>query len=603
MLFDFVDSSNYAFNPYAVPLFFTCFATVLLGIVVLFRERFSQEGILFHFTTIFIGFWLFCFGWMYSALDDRVAFWWARSAYLAVPFIPSAVYHFTVVVLHVYERYKKLVWVAWTVSIFFAVSVVATDALLVGLYRYSWGYYPRYDALSVPYLTFFFAMMVASMIRFWTEYRRAYSGSIHKRRTLLLMIAFAVLFFASFDYLAKFGLPIYPFGYVMVFLFLLISAHAIWHYRLVNLTPAFAANQILEAMPGAIFVVDSDGLISVVNRSACNMMGYSEQQLLGKSIGGFFETYSVGDMREESIVKGHALRDHIMRWRTKEGAAIDVSVSTAAIKNPYGGEGPAGVVYVALDITERKKAQEALLQKTIELARSNAETEQLQLFAYVASHDLREPLQKIVGFGDLLKLNCAKALGEKGADYLERMQNATIRMSELIEDILKFSRVTTQEERFEAVDLTSLAHEVLSDLEVRVLESKAVIDVGAMPIINADRAQMRQLFQNLIGNAIKFHKKDEPPRVWIMSRSLEGGLLEISVKDNGVGFEEKYLEKIFKPFERLHSRAEYPGSGIGLAICQKIARGHGGDITAKSSPGNGAVFTVVLPATNQRGKI
>ncbi len=234
---------------------------------------------------------------------------------------------------------------------------------------------------------------------------------------------------------------------------------------------------------------------------------------------------------------------------------------------------------------ERKQAEE-------ELKRSNQDLEQ---FAYATSHDLRDPLQKIIGFGDLLKTHYGEALGEKGRDYVERMQNSTLRMNQLIEDILTFSRVATAVETFGPVHLQEVAQEVLSNLEVKIIESRAKISVGKLPFVHADPSQMLQLFQNLVGNALKFHKKDEPPRVVIESRLVDGGFVEISVQDNGIGFDEKFLDRVFKPFERLHGRGEYGGSGIGLAICHKIVERHHGRITAKSVPGEWSIFTVTLP--------
>jgi PAS domain S-box-containing protein len=236
------------------------------------------------------------------------------------------------------------------------------------------------------------------------------------------------------------------------------------------------------------------------------------------------------------------------------------------------------------DITPQKEAEE-------ELKRSNKELEQ---FAYITSHDLRDPLQKIIGFGDLLKVHCAEGLGERGRDYIERMQHATMRMNRLIEDILTFSRAATAVEELDSVDLQGVVQEALSNLELQIVESKAKISVGKLPSVHADRVQMVQLFQNLFSNALKFRKKEDPPRVSIEGR-LTDATAEISVSDNGVGFDEKFADRIFKPFERLHARGEYGGSGIGLAICHKIVERHHGRITASSTPGRGAVFTVALP--------
>lgn len=236
------------------------------------------------------------------------------------------------------------------------------------------------------------------------------------------------------------------------------------------------------------------------------------------------------------------------------------------------------------------------------LERSNRE---LQDFAYVASHDLQEPLRKLQAFGSRLDSRYADNLPPDGRDYLDRMQSAAGRMSTLIEDLLTFSRVTSRAHDFSVVDLVQVVREVLGDLELVIEESGATVDVAPLPTIDADPTQMRQLFQNLLSNALKFRRDDEAPIICVSSELVEnpddvsnrepGSYCRISVRDNGIGFDEKYLEKIFTVFQRLHGQSAFPGSGIGLAVCRKIVERHHGAITAHSSPGNGAVFVITLP--------
>lgn len=237
-----------------------------------------------------------------------------------------------------------------------------------------------------------------------------------------------------------------------------------------------------------------------------------------------------------------------------------------------------------------------------ELNRSNRE---LQDFAFVASHDLQEPLRKIQAFGDRLKSKHGPDLNENARDYLDRMQNAAGRMHTLINDLLGFSRVTTKAQPFVPTDLNSVAREVLNDLEVRVLDNGGHVDVGDLPTIDADPLQMRQLLQNLIGNALKFHRPGVPPIIKVTGDvSANGGSeLKLTVEDNGIGFDEKYLDRIFTPFQRLHGRGEYEGTGIGLAVCRKIVERHGGVLAAKSKPGEGSAFTATLPVKQQKEKI
>lgn len=240
--------------------------------------------------------------------------------------------------------------------------------------------------------------------------------------------------------------------------------------------------------------------------------------------------------------------------------------------------------------------QEAVLRRQTEaLTRSNVDLEQ---FAYVASHDLQEPLRKIQAFSNLLITGYCDTLGAEGQDYLERMRRAAERMQLLINDLLTLSRVTRKGEPFQRVDLNAVVRAVLNDLEARIAQTGGQVELDELPTVDADPTQMRQLFQNLIGNALKFHRPNEPPRVSIVcAASGDAGatLWRIEVRDNGIGFEPKYAEQIFQPFQRLHGRDEYEGTGMGLAICRRIVDRHHGTITAEGRPFEGATIFITLP--------
>ena len=246
-----------------------------------------------------------------------------------------------------------------------------------------------------------------------------------------------------------------------------------------------------------------------------------------------------------------------------------------------------------------EEANDALEQRAQELARSNAELEQ---FASIASHDLKEPLRKVQTFTQQLSVTEADHLSEEGRDYLNRAGAAGERMQALIDDLLKFSRVATQGRPFEQVDLTAVANQAVSDLETVIAESGGSVEVGELPTVAADPLQMRQLVQNLLSNGLKFHREGVPPRVQLSGR-VRGRFAEFQVADNGIGFESRYQTRIFRVFERLHGRGAYPGTGIGLALCRKIVDRHGGTITAESTPGEGSTFTVTLPVAQPTEQI
>ncbi|HLF26006.1 MAG TPA: substrate-binding domain-containing protein [Anaerolineae bacterium] len=250
---------------------------------------------------------------------------------------------------------------------------------------------------------------------------------------------------------------------------------------------------------------------------------------------------------------------------------------------------------VTLLLLERRRTEDRLLQQAQELAHSNAELEQ---FTYIAAHDLQEPMRKIRAFGDRLNAKYGQTLDAQGRDYLERMRNAAARMQTLINDLRIYSRITTKAQPFAPVELGEVARGVLSDLESRIEQVNGRVELGWLPALEADPAQLRHLLQNLIGNALKFHRPGLPPVIKVWGAYLNGSgerRCEVRVEDNGIGFDEKYLNRIFQVFQRLHSRGQYEGTGMGLATCRKIVERHGGSITASSVPGQGATFIVTLP--------
>ena len=255
------------------------------------------------------------------------------------------------------------------------------------------------------------------------------------------------------------------------------------------------------------------------------------------------------------------------------------------------------VFFVRAVFLQVKLEEKRLEESNTELERSNRE---LQDFASIASHDLQEPLRKIQAFGD--RLSSTADLTGDGELYLDRMLSAAGRMRVLIEDLLTYSRVTTKAKPFKRVSLKRIVKEVTSDMEVRIAETGAQIKVGKLPAVEADGTQMRQLFQNLISNAIKFRKEDTPPRISIynvVDAHGDKNLVTISVADNGIGFDQKYVDRIFTIFQRLHGRNEYEGTGIGLAVVRKIAERHGGTVTAESELGKGSRFDITLPVKHK----
>ena len=340
------------------------------------------------------------------------------------------------------------------------------------------------------------------------------------------------------------------------------------------------AQHLLRTALDAILVVDARGIIRLANPAAVNIFTLPLERLQGRHLNDLMPGV------DEAILRGEQRGEHILIQT--DGGRRTVEVAIADISDSFMNERS----IILHDITERKQAEEKLQQFSAHLEHSNRE---LQDFASVAAHDLQEPLRKITAFGERLQTVSKDTMSEQAQDYLQRMRNAAERMQSLITDLLTLSRVTTRGQPFQSVDLNKIAKDVLSDLEVLIEKNGARIELQELPTIAADPMQMRQLLQNLIGNGLKF-KGEATPVVKIYATTTPGrATCQIMVADNGIGFDEKYLDRIFTAFERLHGRDAYEGTGIGLAVCRKIAERHHGSITAKSAPGMGATFIVTLP--------
>jgi two-component system sensor kinase FixL len=353
-------------------------------------------------------------------------------------------------------------------------------------------------------------------------------------------------------------------------------------------------NTILENLPSMVFVKDSKDLKFVMfNRAGEELLGISREDFIGKNDhdlfpkeeADFFTSQDQKTMQEGKLVDipEEPIQTRHQGIRTLHTKKIPVLDAAGA---------PRFLLGISEDITEQKK-QENLRVYTKALEASNKD---LQDFIFVASHDLQEPLRKIHAFGNFLDQEEAKTLSETGKDYLKRIRDASQRMSTLLSDLLDLTRITTRAKPFSRVDLNVIVQEVLSDLEIRLQETGGKVEMRELPVLDADPAQMRQLFQNLISNALKFHKPGETPLIRISSEvDKTEGICRLQVSDNGIGFDAKYAEKIFNIFQRLHGQGQYPGTGIGLAICRKVAERHGGKIQAQSEEGKGATFTITLP--------
>jgi len=365
---------------------------------------------------------------------------------------------------------------------------------------------------------------------------------------------------------------------------------------------------IEEVEDYAILLLDKEGIVQNWNRGAEKIKGYKEEEIVGKSFRVFYlpEDQLKGlpdQLIAEAAVKGKALHEG---WRArKDGSAFWGSVVITALHDDQ--NNVVGFSKVTRDLTERKSAEDKIRQYNNELEFQNKELEQ---FAYAAAHDMKEPLRKIRFYTNMVFDNAGHLLPEKEREYLKRTITAAARMQVLIDDLLTYSRTSTIEKELKKVDLGKILAEIQSAHSDTIRDLKAKIEVGPMPEVDGIPFQLMQLFDNLLSNSLKYHHPARQPRIAIRSEKVltrEPGadtdaepreFYRITVSDNGIGFDAKYAEKVFDLFQRLHDKVTYSGTGIGLALCRKIAQNHKGFILAHGEEDVGAIFTVYLPVSN-----
>jgi PAS domain S-box-containing protein len=750
---DILSLTNYVYSPFTWPPLIVGALIAVVAVLVLIRERVSTVSLAFMSLTLCVALWLIASGFVYASRTPALALTWVKLESLGVVFLPSTLLTFTLVTTDQWRRYRWAAGVCFLLSCFFYGEILTTQRFITGIQVYPWGYYHRYGPRSVPFLILLVIAMSVSLGLLWRTYQKTPFGAA-KHRYKLFIQAFGMGYLGAVDFLACFGFHVYPVGYLPVFTFLLLSAQAIWYYRLKDITPALAAAEIVRTMPGLLVVLDLNGTVRIANQAACEFLGKKESDMVGTSITTLIPTPLSRPQIEQFTQEGAVKDFEILVPHAKTGLRT-LSVSASIVRDAL--EHPFAYVCIARDITERQRMERALgesesrfrrlfdsniigfmlvdfkgriseanqallkmlgytredllngqldgsemtpdeyrfvdewmlkriktlgfcppvekeytskgghripvlvgvvlleeareqcvcfvidaterrwamgqlkkaydelehrvnertgdlskanlnlqneidmrqeveqrLMKTLgDLARSNKELEE---FAYIVSHDLQEPLRKVASYTDLLMQRYKDNIGPDADKFIHYIVDGTLRMQQLINDLLAYSRVGRAPQEVDPVYFKDALWEALNNLETSIRESHAEITNDAMPTLPANYAQIVQLFQNLIGNAIKF-RRDQPPQIHVAA-TQNGNEWVFSVADNGIGIDPQYADRIFVVFQRLHTREEYPGTGIGLAICKKVVERHGGRMWVESQVGKGTTFFFSLPVVS-----
>jgi PAS domain S-box-containing protein len=354
---------------------------------------------------------------------------------------------------------------------------------------------------------------------------------------------------------------------------------------------------LLESAPDAMVIIDWHGHVNVVNAQTERLFGYTREELIGQNLTDLLSKRHRDDHREfqqDYMRRAQGEEEHTstvldLEGLRKDGSEFPIEISISLLQT----DGGLLISNAIRDVTERKRIEAELIDRAQALERSNADLEQ---FAYVASHDLQAPLRVVAGFVDLLRRRYRDQLDSDADKFIDYAVDGVERMQRLIDDLLAYSRLRIDGEKdLKPVDFNDTVEDVLADLREEISESDARVSVGDLPTVKAEPSQIGQVFQNLISNAVKF-SNTEAPEVEV-SAERENGMWRIDIADNGIGIDPQHRERVFEMFQRLHTPDEFPGTGIGLAICKRIVEHHGGHISADSGPGGGTVMSFTLPAS------
>ncbi len=595
--------SSYSFTPHAVPPLVTAFSIFFLGLLVVIREKGSRVSLLYLLYTLTVDLWLFSFSMTWFATSERTAFLWLKVAHIGVIMIPAALYHFSVVVLRIDQQNRQRIRIAWALSTIFLALCLLTNAMFETFNHYPWGIFVKYRWYALPFLVYFLAMTINILRLYWVEYRKSGQNATKQRRAKEFLAAFSLGYLGALDFLPAVGVPYYPLGSLPMFLFVILVGRAIWRYRLVDITPAFAARQIIDTMNDALIVLDPDGAVRLVNEATCSLFGYREQDLVGnRPAVGMTKSRAFAE-ELESLTGTGTVRNREIEYRSEESGQLTLSLSSSIMRDPDGE--PLATVCVLRDISARKRAEKEREMLIAQLQTANEKLKTVDHmkteFVTVVSHELRTPLTTIKAFVELIMMK-PEIPEQKRTTFLNTINAETDRLKRMITDLLDLARIEsgTITWQREALSIEEVVGDAVTSMGP-LFENKGLRVTTAFDsphtTVSGDRDRLVQVMINILSNAAKFTPPGGEIRIAVRQEANEQVAVQIS--DNGVGIPEESLDRIFEKFHRSlgHSSCAVEGTGLGLAIAKQIIDFHGGRIWAASGPGKGSTFTFTLPLT------
>ena len=592
-------------NPHALPPLFTALAILLLGLIVVIRERGARESLLYLGYTLAASAWMFCASVALFQSSEAMAYRWMTFANAGVTMMPAALYHFTVVVMQTDGPNRQRVRLAWTISAIFLAVTLLTDVLFDGLNHYSWGIFLRFRWPSFLFMGYFSVMTAMTLREYWVVYRRSDRNTTRNRRAKAFLIAFGIGYLGALDFLPAIGVPYYPLSYIPMICMLVLVSRTIWRHRLVDITPAFAAREIIATMNDALIVLDLEGVVRLVNQETCSLLGCREQDLVGRRPMDGMTTCQQLAERIVSLVGKGAVRNVEVECGPHNGGSRTFNLSASLMRN-HRGE-PVATVCLVNDITDRNRVEKEREQLIGQLQEANEKLRMLDTmktnFISTVSHELRTPLTTIKAFVELLLVKKGMP-DERKVKLMNTVKVETDRLARLINDLLDLSRIEAGSVKwqFAPVCLEDIIQSVIESMGV-LFENKglrvAVEFTPPLPAVSGDRDRLVQVVTNILSNAVKFTPRGGSIQVALRQETAR---LVVEISDSGIGIPPEHIELIFEKFHRSDDvlTAATEGTGLGLAITRQIVEYHGGRIWARSTHGKGSTFIFTLPLAGER---
>ena len=580
--------ASYSFNLWAMPVAFVVLILASQSLRRFYQVRLERTRLKLILLTFIILIWQVSLFFGLSATNAAVALWWGKAAFLGVPFIAPGLYLFVITSLNLYEKHKRLNALIWVLFLFFSILIVSTDLVISKTKHFTWGYYPQFTSWSIMYLISVWIVLGMSYHKLLLAYKREIYSPKQRLRIKSFLLALGIGGLAVVDYLATFNIAIYPAGYMAILACVVLLNRAVAKYQLIDITPKFAAQGILDTMDEALIAIDAEGIIRLINRATTVMLGRPEENLLGRP---FTMIFGEG---AQPVLDGSASADRVRNYELAymhpDGPQI-LSISASSMKDDNGRV--MATVCTVRDITDSKQTEEALKK-----AKTAAEAANLAKGEFLAnmSHEIRTPMNGIIGMTGLL---FDTGLSEEQRNYAEMLRSSGELLLGLINDILDFSKIEAGKLEIETIefDLRNTLEETAESLALRAhekgLELICRIDPDVQTFLIGDPGRLRQILVNLIGNAIKFTSEGEVVIEAVTEYETDGQVaVRFNVRDTGIGIAEDKISLLFDSFQQVDASTsrKFGGTGLGLAISKRLVELMNGRIGVESIEGQGSNF-------------